>query len=193
MKAEEEREQRREGRKEGTLLLEGPTNLCPEGKGPLKALSTSSFMWKDHSCSKTQEGGKGSFHHACLVHLPCCGVCLPSFQEPQGEKKGHDAEFNCVNLPNPHLWHFCFGSQTLLVFLGVSVPLKDIIKSFFSPLKNVGPLGHFTFMSRLCFVNCSRCARSPNTETSIASWGRWSQFWAPAAIPKLLPLHWDRN
>ena len=87
MKAEEERERRREGRKEGTLLLEGPSDLCPEGKGPLKALSTSSFMWKDHSCSKTQEGGKGSFHHACLVHLPCWGVCLPSFQEPQGKKK----------------------------------------------------------------------------------------------------------
>lgn len=54
-----------------------------------------------------------------------------TFKSPRKKKKGHDAEFNCVNLPNPHLWHFCFGSQTLLVFLGVSVPLKDIIKSFF--------------------------------------------------------------
>ena len=89
MKAEGEREKRRrgEGRKEGTLLLEGPSNLCLDGKGPLKALSRSSFMWKDHSCSKMQERGKGSFQHACLVHLPCRGVYLPNFQEPQKKKR----------------------------------------------------------------------------------------------------------
>ena len=80
-----EKKERGEGR--GTLLPEGPSNLCPEGKGPLKALSGSSFMWKDHSCSKMQERGKGSFQHACLVHLPCWGVYLPNFQEPQEKKK----------------------------------------------------------------------------------------------------------
>ena len=80
-----EKKERGEGR--GTLLLEGPSNLCPEGKGPPKALSGSSFMCKDHSCSKMQERGKVSFQHACLAHLSCRGVYLPNFQELQKKKK----------------------------------------------------------------------------------------------------------
>lgn len=90
---------------------------------------------------------------ASSLYLP--GVYLPSFLEPQKKKGGRGAEFSGVNLPKPRPWHFCSGSQTRLVFLGVSVPLKDIIRPFFPPLKNAGPLGHFTFMSHLCLVNCS--------------------------------------
>lgn len=98
--------------------------------------------------AKCRPKGGVHFRHAWHVHLTRQRVYLPSFPEPQKKKKkDHGAEFNCVNLPNPHPWHFCFGSQTLLVFLGVSVPLKDIIKPFFFPLKNVGPSG--TSPSRL--------------------------------------------
>lgn len=133
---------------------------------------------------------------ASSIYLP--GVYLPSFLEPQRkeEKKGHGAEFNCVNLPNPHPWHFCFRSQTPLVFLGVSVPLKDIIKPFFFPLKNVGPLGQFTFMSPLLGKLQLMCGGSGslNTEhtspvgTFIASWGLGLGFWDPEAISKPLVL-----
>lgn len=88
------------------------------------------------------------FRRACWGPSDLLGSVPPQLPgAPEQQQKDHSAGFNCVHLPNPRPWHFCFRSQTLLVFLGVSVPLKDIIKPFFSPLKNVGPSG--TSPSRL--------------------------------------------
>lgn len=81
--------------------------------------------------------GEGHVQYARLVLLPA--RCFPPrFPQPQ-KKKGPSAEFSCVNLPNPRPWHFCFGSQTLLVFSGVFVLLKDIIKPFFFPFEKCRP------------------------------------------------------
>ena len=146
--------------------MRAPQNFVLKERGPLKAPSESRFMWNDHSSSKMQDKGRGAFPS----RLPCPSYlleCLPPYlSRAPGKKKGHDAEFNCVNLPNPHPWHFCFGSQTLLVFLGVSVPLKDIIKPFFPFEKCRSPQAlHLHVSSLLCKLQlmCRRC-RSLNTE-----------------------------
>lgn len=80
--------------------------------------------------AKCRTKGEGRVHYAHR-DPSLLGVSLSGFLQPQ-EKKGRSAEFSCVNLPNPRPWHFCFGSQTPLVFPGVFVLLKDIIKPFFS-------------------------------------------------------------
>lgn len=104
---------------------------------PQKALSQSSFTWKDTLAAKCgTKGGESCL--ACPSYL--WGIYLLSFPEPQRKKKkGNIAEFNGVDLANPRPWHFCFGSQTLLVFLGMSVPLKDIIRPFFFPFEKCSP------------------------------------------------------
>lgn len=101
---------------------------------PPKAPSEDSFVWNDHSGSKMQDEGRGPCPLRMPRPSPCWVFTSPAFYSPRKKKKkkGPSAEFSCVNLPNPRPWHFCFGSQTLLVFPGVFVLLKDIIKPFFS-------------------------------------------------------------